>query len=127
MAKTSFCASTGNIWQFIGYFIFWFKIIIPLIIIILGVIDLGKAVVAQKDDEIKKATTSIVKRIIIGIVIFFIPTLIYMFFGLVGIGNNAQDRNDQGFKECYECLLQPFGAGKKGSCKGQNIVSIEES
>lgn len=110
MGKGDFCKNTANIWQFVGYFLFWFKIIIPLLIIILGMVDLGKAVVAQKDDEIKKATSSIIKRIVIGIVIFFIPTLIYMFFGLVGVNND-----DKSVEKCYKCLLKPF---KTTDCKG---------
>ena len=109
MGKGDFCKNTANIWQFVGYFLFWFKIIIPLLIIILGMIDLGKAVVAQRDDEIKKATSSIIKRVVIGIVIFFIPTLIYMFFGLVGVNND-----DNSVDKCYKCLLKPF----KTECKG---------
>ena len=32
------------------------KIAIPVLLVILGMLDLGKAVMAQKEDEIKKAT-----------------------------------------------------------------------
>ncbi len=123
MDKTDFCTSTANIWQFVGYFLFWFKIIIPLLIIILGMIDLGKAVVAQKDDEIKKATSSIIKRVVIGIVIFFIPTIVYLFFGLVGL-RSGDDKNDKsGIQMCYKCLLKPF----KTKCEGTNVTDPNEA
>ena len=118
MKNTTFCESTANIWQFVGYFLFWFKIIIPLIIIILGVIDLGKAVVASKDDEVKKASTGLLKRVVIGIVIFFIPTIVYMLFGLVNIGHGS----GKGAHTCYECLLKPF----KTTCEGKNYVDLGE-
>ena len=52
--STGFCYDSANIFQVIGYILMIFKIVIPVILIILGMIDLGKAVVASKDDEIKK-------------------------------------------------------------------------
>ena len=118
MEKTDFCTSTANIWRFVGYFLFWFKIIIPLIIIILGVIDLGRAVVSSKDDEVKKASTGLLKRVVIGIVIFFIPTIVYMLFGLVNIGHGHSA------KACYECLLKPFS--KAVNCDGENFIDMGE-
>ena len=51
----NFCASTANIWQLIGYVLLVFKIVIPILLIVFGMLDLGKAVVASKDDEIKKS------------------------------------------------------------------------
>lgn len=114
--NTTFCEKTANIWQFVGYFIFWFKIIIPLLIIILGVIDLGKAVVSSKDDEIKKAAGTLGKRVVIGVVIFFLPTIVYMLFGLVKIDH------DKGAKDCYECLFRPF----KNDCEGAEAITGED-
>ena len=49
-----FCANTANIWQVVGYVLLAFKIVIPILLIIFGMLDLGKAVIASKDDEIKK-------------------------------------------------------------------------
>ena len=45
----------AEIWQFIGYVLYVFKIAIPLLLIIFGMIDLGKAVIASDDKEIKNA------------------------------------------------------------------------
>ena len=47
-----FCAGTANIWQIVGYVLFAFKIAIPVLLIIFGMIDLGKAVIASKDETI---------------------------------------------------------------------------
>ena len=37
---------------------------IPIILIILGMLDLGKAVVASKEDEMKKAQSTFIKRVV---------------------------------------------------------------
>ena len=57
-----FCANTANIWQIVGIVLLVVKIVIPILLIIWGMLDLGKAVVAAKDDEIKKATKSLAMR-----------------------------------------------------------------
>ncbi len=41
------------------------RIGIPIILLIVGMVDLGKAVVAQKEDEIKKAQGLLIKKVII--------------------------------------------------------------
>ena len=79
----SFCTDLAPIWQIVGWVLWVFKIAIPIIIIIFGMIDLGKAVVASKDDEIKKSVKSLVMRAIAGVIIFFIPTIIGAIFSLV--------------------------------------------
>ena len=50
-----FCYKSARIWQIVGYIIAIVKIIIPLVIIILGVIDLGRAVVSSDQKIIKDA------------------------------------------------------------------------
>ena len=53
-AQTTFCTDSANIWQLVGYVLLVFKIVIPILLIIFGMIDLWSAVVAGKDDEVKK-------------------------------------------------------------------------
>ena len=52
------------------------RIIVPILIIVLGMIDLAKAVIASKEDEMRKAQKTFVKRLIIGVVVFFVPVLV---------------------------------------------------
>jgi hypothetical protein len=42
----------------------------------MGTLDLGKAVLANKEDQIKKAQTDFIKRVIIGVAVFFVPLLV---------------------------------------------------
>lgn len=58
------------------------KIIVPILVIVLGILDFGKAVIASKEDEMKKAQSTFIKRVVIGVAVFFIPTIldIIMYF-----------------------------------------------
>lgn len=60
------------------------KIAIPIILIIYGMLDLGKAVMAQKEDEIKQAQQLFVKRIIAAVLVFLIVAVVQLIMGLIG-------------------------------------------
>ena len=60
------------------------KIIIPIFLIIFGMLDLGKAVIAGKEDEMKKAQSTLIKRIIYAVAVFLVVTLVTFVMGLVG-------------------------------------------
>lgn len=102
---SSFCSSEViDIIQIVGYFILIVKVAIPLLIIALGIFDFGKAVVAEKEDEIKKQTKRLLYRVIAGIVIFFIPSLVVFIFNTFV---NDYESDSEGFQKCTECFLHP--------------------
>ena len=110
---SGFCASSANIWQTVGYVLMVFKIVIPILLIIFGMIDLGKAVIASKDDEIKKATKSLAMRAISAVVIFFIPTLIQVVMSIVGSFGDVQDD----FNVCKACISNPMDSDCENSAE----------
>ena len=101
-----FCRETANIWQLVGFVVYILKIVIPLILIILGMLDLGKAVVSSDEKAINKAVGTLIKRFIAAVVVFFIPTIVNGLFAVIGIigGTSENDYND-----CVECLTAPYG------------------
>lgn len=101
-----FCTNTANIWQIVGYVLLVFKIVIPLLLIIMGMLDLGKAVIASKDDEIKKSITSLVKRAIAAVVIFLLPTIITFMMGIISDFNDNEAVKDD-FLVCRGCISNP--------------------
>ena len=72
------CEKSGIVksFQIIGYCLFIVKIVVPVILIIMGTLDLGKAFISSDDKAIKTSINILVKRAIAGVVIFFIPTII---------------------------------------------------
>ena len=49
---------------------------IPLLLIALGIVDFAKAVFGGNEDNMKKSAVKFGKRVLIGIVIFFIPSIL---------------------------------------------------
>lgn len=75
---------------------------IPIILIILGMLDLGKAVVAGKEDEIKKNQQLLVKRAISAVAVFFVVTLVTLVFGLfASSGTAGEDTYEDNWTECW--------------------------
>lgn len=52
------------------------RIMIPIILNVLGVIDFGKAIFAGDEEKMKNAQSKFIRRLIIGVVIFLIPTVL---------------------------------------------------
>ncbi len=107
-----FCIEPGvtNVTYFLGVLIFAIKIIIPIGMIILGSIDMTKAVLANDDTAIKKNALALVKRFAIGVLIFFIPTIVNFALGLV---YNFNDDFQNSMKNCSSCLLSPTSSETK--------------
>ncbi len=80
------CANDGllTIIKFIQSFLTLLQIAIPVGLIIFGSIDLGKAVIAGKEDEIKSNQQVLLKRILAAILVFFVITFVSLAMGLVG-------------------------------------------
>ncbi|NMA50626.1 MAG: hypothetical protein GX951_02115 [Mollicutes bacterium] len=97
----AFCEDTAKIWQFAGKIVNIFKIVIPVILIVMGLITLGKAMVADDDQEIKKGFNSLLKKVITGLAIFFLPTLIN---AIVGMVNTDADVDSS---VCISCITGP--------------------
>lgn len=102
MEVSQFCAQSAQIWKLVGTVINIIKIVIPIIIVLLAILDLGKAVMAGEEKEIKEAQKMLLKRVIYGVVIFFVVTIVQVVFNLVG-----QNLNDADSKICWVCATNP--------------------
>ena len=105
-----FCAETKNVWILIGKVIRIILIVIPIIIVLMGTFDLGKAVMAGEDKEIKEAQKMFIKRLIYGVIIFFIPYLVSAVYGLFdGLSDNPnQNQGNKVTKDsniCWQCAI----------------------
>ncbi|MBR5662910.1 MAG: hypothetical protein IKX00_04635 [Bacilli bacterium] len=79
------------------------KILVPILLIIYGSIDYGKAAFADNQDAIEKTTQLFIKKIIIGLVIFLIPTIIN---SIISFAQSDKDRtaSNGDFKKCALCF-----------------------
>ena len=61
------------------------KIAAPALVIILSLIDYLGAIAKSNDDEVKKANKRTIKRVAIGLAIFFLPFILDIVFEIFGL------------------------------------------
>ena len=93
------------------------KIVVPVLLIIFGMIDLGKAVVAAKEDEIKKGQQTFIKRAIAAMIVFFVVQLVQM---LISFTSNK----DANVVNCFNCFVN--GKVSDKGCISQDKSINEE-
>ena len=71
---------------------------IPIILILLGMLDLGKAVMASKEDEIKSAQKLLIKRCIYAVAVFFVVFIVQLVFGLI---DNSGELGQKNWATCW--------------------------
>ena len=64
----------------------WIKYLLPVVVIILGILDFIKAIGADKEDEMKKAQGSFVRRLIAAALVFLIPLILEFVLDKMGFG-----------------------------------------
>ncbi len=101
MSFMGFCADTAKIWNVLGYVVMIIKIVIPLMLIILGMVDLGKAVISSDEKSINKAVSTLIKRFVAAVVLFFIPTIVSAIFNALDLLGDGTDYNT-----CVQCVTQ---------------------
>lgn len=62
--------------QIINEILAYPRYIVPAILIALGSLDIFKAVIAGKEDEMKKAQRTFIKRMIAGVLVYLVPIII---------------------------------------------------
>lgn len=105
LASSNFCDSNAikRLFSFLGQMFNILKIIIPILIIVMGTIDLLKAIISSDENEIKKAKNIFIKRLILGIVVFFIFPIVSFLMQMIGQNTN---------NKCMNCFLEPNNKSK---------------
>ena len=89
---------------------------IPLILIIMGMLDLGKAVMAQKEDEIKKGQSMFFKRLMAAAIVFFVIFIVKLLVGLVAPGEATKAN----ISNCIKCFTTGQVYSDGTSCANHN-------
>lgn len=99
---TGVCAGLGPIVRFVKDGIMpIIQFGIPILLILFGSIDLGKAVMSQDDKEIKGATSKLIKRAIAAAVVFFIPFIVNLVMTLIGTAGSDAVEGNQDWVACW--------------------------
>ena len=67
------------------------RLIVPIILILFGSMDFGKAVIVNDQEALKKAASSFLKRAAAAVIIFFLPAIIRYLLTLPGLNELVSD------------------------------------
>ncbi len=105
--------------KFMYHIINLIKNLTPVVLIIMGSLDFGKAVISQKEEEIKRAQAAFIKKLIAGAAVFFV--IVFARWVLTIIDNTGQADTSDAFK-CVSLLLNgSYSADDKTYYDGSNI------
>lgn len=65
------------------------KIVVPLLVIGLSTYDFIKAITGKNDKDIKKAFSTLIKRLALAIVFFFLPVILNLLLDLFGTNSDV--------------------------------------
>lgn len=74
------------------------QIAVPILLVVFGMLDLLKGVMAQKEDEIKKGQQTFIKRLIAAAIVFFVIVIVKLLLSLV-----ADD--DETITSCFNAFV----------------------
>lgn len=75
--------------------------VIPVILIVLGMIDLGKAVTSNDEKQMKEAQKTLIKRVIYAVLVLFIVAIVRFVFSALA----PNDDSKQSVSACIECFI----------------------
>ena len=76
------------------------QVLVPVVLVIMGSLDLFKGLSAQKDDEIKKGQQMFIKRLISAVLVFFVFVIVKVVISVAADGTSSR------ILECTECFIE---------------------
>lgn len=98
------CQDLGPVVKLIKSVLGIIQFVIPVLLIVLGTIDLGKAVISSDDKEVKAAQSRLIKRCIYAVAIFFVVLLVKLVMGLVSDSavETGSNNDSKSWIQCWD-------------------------
>jgi hypothetical protein len=104
-ADWDFCEVKGplQVMKAAGVAIYIAKIIVPIFLILMGSVELIKVVISGDDKSFKSSINNLVKKFVAGILIFFLPTIVFLVLGMIAGATEYYNS----FTNCNVCFNHP--------------------
>lgn len=79
------------------------KIAVPILLVILGMLDFTKSIVAKKEEDIKKYQKAFVSRLISALVVFLIVFIVQFAINLVSGVEDKSNEDGQTISDVWSC------------------------
>lgn len=90
------------------------QIAVPIVLVVIGSIDLTKAMSAGKEDEMKKSQQLFIKRLISAALVFFVFIVVKFLISFIA-NEDATDKKAMRILQCTECFIN-----NNGNCVKEN-------
>lgn len=91
----------------ISYVIDFIKIGVPLLLIIFGMLDLAKGVVAKKEEDMKKYQSLFFKKLLAGAMVFFVVSITIFLLKLLDSAEpNGRSTDDYEALKCIQEIIK---------------------
>ncbi len=77
------------------------QVVVPIVLVVFGMLDLGRAVFEQKEEDIKKAQGLFVKRLIAAVMVFLVVFIVKFVVTIV-----AGAIEDSEMLKCMDCIFK---------------------
>lgn len=114
LAGLDICTATNlnPLWNVVGTVVKIIWIGIPILMILFGSIDLGKAVISSKEEEVKKAKKAFINRLIYAVLVFAVVWIVGVLINFVSTLGVDEDENGNkmiadvtGWKACWNKII----------------------
>ena len=96
----NYCTELGPVIRILKLVVGLIQWGVPFMLILFGMIDLGKAVMSSKEDEMKKAQSTLIKRVIYAVAVFLVITIVTFVMNMVVDAN--VDVGDSKWSDCWK-------------------------
>ena len=96
-----YCGDLAPVIRLVKSFVKLIQFGIPIMLILFGMIDLGKAVISSKEDEMKKAQGTLLRRFIYAVAVFLVVTLVMFVMNMVS-DSQAKGADTSSWKNCWQ-------------------------
>ncbi len=99
--QANICDGLEPVLRIVGIVVWAIRVVVPIILIVIGMMDLAKAVTEKSEDKIKEAQQKLVKRAIAAVLVFLVVSLVSLIMTIVG-------NNDYETSGCMDCINSPW-------------------
>lgn len=79
------------------------KIAVPILLIIFGMLDFAKSVIAKSEDDVKKYRKSFISRLISAVIVFLLVFVVQLSVNLIASVEDTTDENGQTVSDIWSC------------------------
>jgi large-conductance mechanosensitive channel len=79
------------------------KVAVPILLIIFGMLDFAKAIIAKKEDDVKKYQKAFVSRVISAVIVFLIIFIVQTVVNLISGVEDKTNSDGQTISDTWSC------------------------